>query len=210
MTFHNIFEQKGKKEKKLPKIIIDIHEKNSLVPSILIKENIQLKFKHLSQGDYQINNFCIERKTINDFYSSLISLRLDSQLLKLSKKKYPLLIIEGNLKIHPKSSIIQSKIVSLILNNNLKILFSTDEKDTALILKRICNLNSLKNKFILKNLKQQDSRISILASFPKIGPQSAQKLLSKFKTLRTIFNTKIPELEKIIGTRSNSFKILDQ
>ncbi|MBR9704351.1 hypothetical protein GOV12_02990, partial [Candidatus Pacearchaeota archaeon] len=97
---HNIFSKNKKnKIKNKSKIIIDIHEKNSLVPAELINNpNLEIIFKHLLVGDYLINNIIIERKEINDFYSSLISKRLDKQIINLKKIKNKLILIEGEIK----------------------------------------------------------------------------------------------------------------
>lgn len=60
---YNIFRKNKKKnEKKNSKIIIDIHEKNSLVPSYLKELQSEIEFKDLKIGDYLINNIIIEKK----------------------------------------------------------------------------------------------------------------------------------------------------
>ena len=55
------------KNKNISKIIVDNRERNSLVPSELIKMEIPIEFQQLKVADYIINNTAIERKTISDF-----------------------------------------------------------------------------------------------------------------------------------------------
>ena len=49
----------------------------------------------LKVGDYIIGEIAIERKTLSDFISSMLSRRLLEQLNQLSQSKKPILILEG-------------------------------------------------------------------------------------------------------------------
>jgi len=97
--FYNIFEKLKIKRnnKQKPKIIIDIHEKNSLILSELKSNNeLDIIIHSLKIGDYLIASTIIERKTINDFVSSMLNKRLIQQLKNMQKYKNRILIIEGN------------------------------------------------------------------------------------------------------------------
>ena len=78
----DIFSKKPliRKEKPNAKIIIDIHEKNSLINSELIDLGLETEFKPLKVADYLVGDVAIERKTVSDFISSLVSKRLLNQL----------------------------------------------------------------------------------------------------------------------------------
>ena len=72
--FHNIFNKiTGKKSKKQlnklkPKIIADIHEKDSMILAELTEsKEVELIIHSLKIGDYLIGNIIIERKTVSDF-----------------------------------------------------------------------------------------------------------------------------------------------
>ena len=99
--FYNIFKirkkkDKEKKEVKKPEIIVDIHEKNSMIIAELSgSEEITLKIKHLKIGDYLIGNIIIERKTVGDFINSMINKRLMVQINQMKKYEKRLIIIEG-------------------------------------------------------------------------------------------------------------------
>jgi ERCC4-type nuclease len=74
--FHDIFSHGKEKEDIKIKIRIDNREKNSLVPSELIKIGFQVEWKQLEVGDYIIYDTIIERKTISDFKASIPSRRI--------------------------------------------------------------------------------------------------------------------------------------
>ena len=81
-----LFSRKKIKSKLKPKIIADTHEKNSLIISELhSNKDVELEIKSLKIGDYLIGDIIIERKTINDFISSMINKRLIQQLKQLQK-----------------------------------------------------------------------------------------------------------------------------
>ena len=82
-----------KEEKSKEKIIIDYREKNSLVAPHLIKLGLEIEFKELKVGDYIVQNVIIERKTINDFLSSMLNHRLLNQIEELKQFENKLLII---------------------------------------------------------------------------------------------------------------------
>ena len=68
-------ENKGnnKAKKPKPKIIADYREKNSLVISELINLGVDVEIRELKVADYIVKDVAIERKTINDFVSSMIN-----------------------------------------------------------------------------------------------------------------------------------------
>jgi Fanconi anemia group M protein len=214
----DIFSKKNQKENKpviQSKIIVDIHEKNSLVPSYLQELKADIKIKSLKIGDYIISDVIIERKTISDFISSIISKRLVKQLNELQIYKKRLLILEGNIEqeisnFNPNA--IKGMILSIELERNIPIIFTKDSEDTAKFLvvlaKKQKNVNfSFHNK---KGLTKKQKIEYILESLSGIGPSTSKKLLRKLSTIKNIINTPINELEKIIGKKSEIFKILDE
>lgn len=219
---HDIFSRtKIKKKSKIqkPDIIADIHEKNSLVLAELqSSEQINLEIKSLKIGDYLIGDTIIERKTTNDFISSMLSKRLIEQLRNMQKYKQKILIIEGKQEnlinnetnLNPNS--IRGFILSIINNYNTGIIFTKDYKDTAQYLITLAK-QQLKPKTeislhsrIPKTIKEQKQYI--LEAFPNIGPKTAKNLIKEFKTLSNIFNLPEEELKKILKGKTENFKKL--
>ena len=81
-------------------VIVDRREEKSAVPSLLIKHGLSVRFDVLEVGDYALpGDILIERKTVNDFISSILDGRLFDQALNLSKaSNNPTFIIEGDIK----------------------------------------------------------------------------------------------------------------
>lgn len=216
MAFYNIFsrtKQKSKAQKEKIKILIDNREKNSLIPAELANLGIQIEFKYLMVGDYLVNNVAIERKTINDLKSSIINKRIRFQLEEL--KQYPkcLLIIEGIQEQNIYQGIIHENalrgfILSTLLEAQVPIIFTQNEKDSARYLSVLAKKepkteNSLRQKI---SISEKEQKQFILEGFPGIGPQTARKLLSHFKSIKNIINAKDKELEEILGKKADIFR----
>ena len=72
--------------RKIKEIVgVDFRERNSLVPSELIKRGLSVEFKKLEVGDYIVKGIAIEKKTADDFFSSLFDKRLFTQLENLKQ-----------------------------------------------------------------------------------------------------------------------------
>lgn len=213
------------------KIIIDYREKNSLVASELcsigFKENIEFSF--LKVADYIVKDVAIERKTINDFISSMLNRRLVKQLEELQQYNNRLLIIEGinetalyldedDKEINEEYSKLNTNsirgfLLSITLNYKVPVIFTKNEKDTA---KYISLLSKRKKKEISlnvkkRNLTEKEQLQFIIESFPGIGPKTSKKLLEKFSSIKEIINASEEELEKIIGKKGKDMKeIIDR
>ena len=155
------------------KIIIDTREKNSLVPTYLIKEGIPYQKEKLEIGDYLISDLIIERKTFNDFLSSFYSKRLINQLTNI--KKYPSTFI-----LVPKKDLIESlgidfnKGVGVRLPKNdflIKIIKSLNQP----IISTSCNLSGQKNlnnyREIISFFNNVSDKPDFLIKFKNIKPK---------------------------------------
>jgi len=212
--FNGIFESKKavhKTSKQTSKVLVDIHEKNSLVPSLLSKLNIDYEFVSLDVADYIINDIAIERKTISDLKSSIINKRILFQLKEI--KQYPkhLLIVELN--ENPYEGIIHENalrgfILSTLLESQVPIIFSQGEEDTA---KYILILASKKRKSCISLRKKiplsiDEQKQFVLEGFPGIGPATTKKLLKQFGSIRNIINSDEISLKSILGKKFEAFK----
>jgi len=222
-NFLDIFSKsKIEKEKPKAKVIVDIREKNSLVASELVRLGMEIEFTTLKVGDYIINEVVIERKTVSDFIGSMINRRLLNQLEELQQYEKRLLIIEGieeqelysdsedGIGVHPNA--IRGFLLSILLKYKVPIIYAKDSEDTAKFIltlskktKGEASLNVSK-----KTLNKKERMQFILEGFPGIGPKTAKKLLSKFKSLKNIMNAPLADLEKEIGKKAEVFKIIDE
>ncbi len=217
---HDIFTKKKneKKEIKKSKIIIDIHEKNSLIYSELYaSEEIELETKSLEIGDYLVGETCIERKTFQDLIGSIISRRIFTQLENLSKYNKRILIIEGEenfREVNLNPNAIRGFILSVMQNFETPVLRTKNSEDTAKYLITLAKQQEKPKKEmslhsrIPKTIGEQKQYV--LESFPGVGPTTAKKLIEKYKTLKNIFNQPKKLIEEEIGKKSEDFtKVLE-
>ena len=215
--FENIFSKKREKtltNKIKPKIIADIHEKNSLVlAEISSTKEVELIIAPLKIADYLIGEIAIERKTTSDFISSMINKRLIEQIKQMQAYKKQLLIIEGDTEDFndfSNPSAIRGFILSLSLNYKIPIIFTKDSQDTSKYLLTLAK-QQLKSKTEISFHSRIPKTINerkqyILESFPNIGPVTAKKLLKEFKTIKNTINASEEELSKILKKKVKEFK----
>jgi len=218
---YNIFSNEKEIEKieTAAKIITDYREKNSLVIAEMIHLGLKVEFQALKVADYIVNDTAIERKTISDFISSVINKRIFRQLEEI--KQYPnyFLIIEGFEKqeLYGDSSGINSNAVrgmllSIILKYRVPIIFTKNEGDTASFI-YVLSKKQAKKEIALnpkkKSFNMQEQKQFILEAFPGIGPATAKKLLNHYKTIRNVINAPLEDIERLIGKKSNIFKLID-
>ena len=218
----DIFSKRKEKIEKKPKVIMDYREKNSLVYSSLIELGIEVEIKELKVADYIVNDVAVERKTVSDFISSMISKRLTSQLDNLQQYKNRLLLIEGiderelysheipEAGVHPNA--IRGFLLSIILEHKTPIIFTKDSEDTAKFISVLARREKKETSLNVsrKDLNKKERMQFILEGFSGIGPKTAKKLLSHFKSLKEIFEAPIEELKEVIGAKAEVFKLLEE
>jgi ERCC4-type nuclease len=172
----------------------------------------------LKVADYIVKGTAIERKTVNDFVSSMINKRLSRQLEEMQQFENKLLIIEGikeqelysdNSKQGINANAIRGFLLSILLKHKIPIMFTKDEEDTA---KFICVLAKKEEKsesplnVRKKTLDKNEQLQNVVEAFPGIGPKTAKKLLEEFKTIKNIANSSKEELNKVLGKKSSVIK----
>jgi ERCC4-type nuclease len=209
---NNIFDDSEiKKSEEKPKIIADIHEKNSMVIAELMHLGAEVETKSLEVGDYIAGDVIIERKTLKDFLSSMMSKRLQYQLQNMQKNEKSILIIE-NYESEPEINLnpncIKGFIMSILLEYKIPIIFTRDSKETAdylyLLAKRTKkSCQSLRIK--LRHPGKKEKIQYILEGFPGVGPVTAKKLMKKFGSLKNIINADEKDIEEILGKKTKDF-----
>lgn len=163
--------------------------------------------KRLDVGDYLINDeICIERKSVEDFLSSIIDGRLFEQAKNLREYyKKPIIIIEGEglyslRNINPDA--IRGALLSLTVDFNIPVIFTKDERETSQFIYLLVKRESSDREYRIvhkkpKTLKEIQERI--VASLPNVNTILARRLLRKFKTVERIFTAKESELMTVEG-----------
>jgi Fanconi anemia group M protein len=207
-----------------PKVIADNREKNSLVISELVELGVDVDIKHLILADYVISNeIAIERKTVNDFVSSMLNKRLVEQIRDLKNNyKFPLLIIEkednhsfykptGHPNLHENA--IRGMMLTITTDFGVPTILVEDYKDTAEYILLLAKRQLKKKQEISLAVKRhaysmKDQQQIIMESFPGIGPKTAKEILKKFKSIKNFSNASIEELKEIpkLGKKAEIIK----
>ena len=216
MTFFNIFSDKKDEKKAKYKVVVDYREKNSLVPSELVKQGFEVEFAQLQVADYLVDDVAIERKSVSDLKSSIINKRIFYQMMELKQYPIHLLIIEGINEESIRSGVIHENalrgfLLSAQLDYRIPVIFSEDEKETALYLLLLAKKKpdkeiSIRAKKI--SLSKAEQIQYILEGFPYIGPVKAKKLIEKFGSIKNIINANEEDLKPILSKKAKDFKEL--
>jgi len=172
-------------EKKAPRIIVDNRERNMEILEGLAGSGIMLEFAQLPVGDYIISKrMCVERKTVQDFESSIMNSRVFDQLDRLSHEfGKPILILEGDeADFTMQRNAILGAIISIYRDYNVQVMRSEGTWDTVTMLARLAEKEqedrSREPKIVGSKRAYTDSQwqVLILGALPGIGPKLAVSL----------------------------------
>lgn len=192
-----------------PVIHVDHRELKSGVVRELSNLGAQIKTSSLAVADYLISSdLAVERKSVQDFTTSIIDKRLYKQSKELAEEfDKPLLIIEGeniyNSSLHPNA--IRGALASLAVDFGIPIIPTRSPEDTAAMIYRLAVREQGKDSRDValrtdrKPLSLQEQQIFIIESLPNVGPVTARKLLEKFGTVKGVINADKNELTQVDG-----------
>ncbi len=188
-------------------IYADAREKKLI--KILIEMGADVRVKQIDVGDFQISaSVGIERKTARDFVNSIVDGRLFNQLRNLTEAfERPILVIEGrdfyHRNVHPNA--IRGAIASAILDFNIPVVFTENERETALFLITLAKREQEeRNGTIAIRVKRRPKRLEelqefVVAGLPGVNTKLAKNLLQHFGSVRKVFSASEQELQKVEG-----------
>ena len=196
------------KPKDKPVIITDSRETKCSVNNYLENLGAIVKVLPLKVGDFICSErVCVERKTGDDFISSIVDGRLFQQAEELKDNfTKPIILIEGDYyRGGMNESSIKSALASLILNYEIPVIMTKDEDETARTIfwlaKReqiISNVEvGIKGKKKPKRLK--DLQEHVISGLPGVSVVLSKRILKKFKTIKDFANAKEKELIEVDG-----------
>lgn len=217
------FEESKEKKDKI-KIFADHRELNSGVIEELNKREVDIEIEQLEVGDFVLSSsVCVERKTTDDFLSSIIDRGkrgLFDQLTELNTNfDSPLLVLEGqglytSRQVHPNT--IRGAISTISIDFRIPIIKTENAEETAGYLYSIAKREQEEKKKRTRFHAKKSSRTKkekqeyIVSALPMIGPKTAKTLLSKFGTIKEIVNAEKRDLLKIEGIgEKRANKIVD-
>ncbi len=184
-------------------LIVDANEPED-IPDRLRELGVSIEVQKIAPGDYVLGPVGIERKTLTDFFNSLVRKRLFEQVQRLREAyPQPLLILEGDLTElstfkHPQSFL--GALLAMELKERVPILTTADKEQTALVLKVLWKSQDkgapeygLRHKPKALSLGQRQR--FLVEGLPSIGETLARNLLERFGTVRAVFDASAEELE---------------
>lgn len=188
------------------KVIADQRERNPELLEGLERNNLDVTVKTLHVGDFIISDrVCIERKTIFDFESSVISGRLFDQIKRMKEHYgFPILLIEGNMDdFRMKSKVINGTIASLYIDYGIVAMTSRDPETTAELIASIAkheqdgDTREPSPKGGMRARSHEQFQEYIIGNLPGVGPKLARSLLEHFGNAKEIANASVEELMKV-------------
>ena len=198
-------------------LIIDFREQRSGIVGEIEKLADQLTFEWatLPAGDYWIGDkIIVERKTLPDFFGSIISGRIFQQAYRIAQSgKNGLIILEGDNSLIESSSLsrraVQGALIHLTVILGIPVLRSLNIQETATLLIDIfrqCHKQELprQKKIISRSPgirinKKQRQKLFLLQNLPGIGTKKALAILKSFSNIENIINASPADLMKVRG-----------
>jgi len=191
-------------------IVVDHRESKSTVVRLLGQQGALVDSQQLDVGDYVVSSrIGVERKTVDDYLSSLIEGKLFTQLRHL-REAYarPMLIIEGEnilTKRNMSHQAIFGSFSSTIVNYGIPIMMTKNPQETADFLFTLAKREQRDEeksvairgeKWSMSPAEQQQF---IIEGLPNISSVLAKRLLKHFGSIRAIVNATEAELCEVHG-----------
>ena len=191
------------------RIIIDDREQKSGIPELIKKVGINVEIKTLLVGDYIVSpETVVERKSIQDFMSSIFDGRLFNQCNRLKENfQFPIILLEGNVDeiedITENPLVFYGAMSTIAIDFKIPIIPTPNASHSAKLLVSMCSRRETTSGHYLKKIKKsvdiEKQQLSILCSLPGVGEKTAIRMLEKFGTPLQVFSASATDLSKING-----------
>lgn len=192
-------------------IFADAREQaSSVLRELSFYPDVRVHTKTLEVGDFVIGpDVVVERKTVEDFLSSVTDGRLLGQLLNMSQAyARPLLILEGKPEdLFTLRNIHENAIIGMLstiaLTYRIPIFYTKNAQETAkyihLMAKReqLGNDKEIRLRVGRKGFTRGEQQQFIVEGLPQIGPTAAKSLLEHFGSVQKLVNATKEELKEV-------------
>lgn len=192
------------------KIIVDHRESRSPVMRFLTQKDITVEPQQLDVGDYIISSrIGVERKTVDDFLSSLIEGKLFVQMKNLRGTfSRPLLLIEGEgllTKRNISHKAIFGSFTAIMVDFGIPIITTHDPQETADFLAVMAQREqkegdravAIRGEKTARSISEQQQ--FLVEGLPNVSAVLAQRLLQHFGSVRAMANATEEELCQVPG-----------
>ena len=198
------------------KIIVDVRE-SVLFDELFDEYGAVVKRQQLQVGDFLCSeNLVVERKTRDDFESSIIDGRLFRQLENLLHNfKRPVLVVEGESDSERiRREALLGAYTTVISDYGVPIFFTRDKEGTAELVFSFAKHEQFSKRQPMrlaakrKTLTASQQQRSVIEMLPMIGPKIAKNLLNQFGTIQNIMNASEKELQATPGVGKKMAKLI--
>ncbi|PIK43490.1 putative DNA repair endonuclease XPF isoform X3 [Apostichopus japonicus] len=221
------------------KVIVDMREFRSELPSLIHKRGIDIEPVTLEVGDYIITpEICVERKSISDLIGSLGNGRLYNQALAMTRfYKKPVLLIEfdptKSFALQSKASLsreisfqnLSSKLALLTIHfPKLRILWCPSPHATAELFEELKKNRAQPDGATAASVTLEENAIDssssavgrynhgpydMLLKLPGVNSKNCWKILRSVKNLKELSRLSEAKLKELLGTESNATQLWD-
>lgn len=166
-------------------------------------------------GDYVLpGQIVVERKTVQDFVSSLFQGRLLQQAARLAATATkPTIIIEGSLWTTAEElknpNALYGALATIVYEYGCRIFMTDTSKETALLLaftakhgarsRMLLHTDSASWVKRISTTSPWERELAVIRALPGVGPKYGDRLLKGFESLKRVFNATPQELVETAG-----------
>lgn len=197
-------------------ISVDVRERRSGLPSLLVELGLQVELQTLEVGDYAVGSRVLERKTVADLHRSAAQGRLWSQVGALRRDpRIAYLIVEGqDLDAGSLPERAVRGALLKVLDNGVRVLRAASSHDSAMWLDVLARQESARRAGgtapRLRQHRHIVSPVGVVAAIPGIGIGQARALLVKFGSIGALAEASESDLKSIPGIGPTRAKLLLQ
>lgn len=198
------------------KIFVDYREDKNIY-SMLEDDEFEIEITTLQCGDYLCNNVLIERKSDNDFISSVRNNLIFQQCQDMlsNPEITPYILITSSLRSLEYQGFDKQYIVDILtgLNRRGIITFLVDNSDNFIFFVKTFFRKYSSDKVRLVNpirkpVSNEDKILYSYYSLPEIGIELAGRLKERFSCPKDLYNASIEQLMEIEGIGKKKAEIL--
>lgn len=198
------------------KVVVDTRERG--FSKLLSELGAEVEEKMLEVGDFLCSEkTVVERKTRQDFETSVLDQRLFQQLQNLTSNfRNVIVVVEGDRPAEGSLShaALMGAYASVMTDYGASLFFTRNEKSTAELVHAIAKHEQLAKKVEMrvfakrKTLTLAQNQRAVAEMLPMVGPSMAKKLLMNFGTLELLFRASEYELMQVEGLGEKKAKAI--
>lgn len=189
-------------------VMVDFRENSCSVKDYLEGLGVVVKLISLKVGDFICSDrVCVERKTGDDFVSSIVDGRVFRQAEELKNSfSKPVIIVEGNnTRENMNDNAIKAALTSIVLDYGIPVIMTRHEEETARVIfwlakreqvnsKRGVGIAGKKRPKKIKNFQE-----SVVSGLPGVSTVLSKRMLEKFKTIKNFANADEYKISEVKG-----------